>query len=149
MGTAMAQLSRTKVPAKPKTMFNVGVVAGGTSVNSIPTEVSMDVASESPDELNRLVEAFQRIVHSSIDEEKLNRSTTECRITAEVKLIGDRPGGETAVESPLISTTTAVLRAFGLTPTFRIGSTDSNIPITMGIPAVTNWARPWRPEPFT
>jgi tripeptide aminopeptidase len=139
MGNAMTKLARIQVPTIPKTTFNVGVVAGGTSVNSIPTEMSMDVdmRSESPDELNRLVEAFRGTVQAAVDEENRIRSTAEGEVVADFTLIGDRPAGETAIDSPLVSTTAAALRVFGLKPSYNIGSTDSNIPISMGIPAVT------------
>ncbi len=139
MGNAMAKFSRVMVPAKPKTTFNVGAVGGGTSVNSIPTEMFMDVdmRSESPGELNKLVTSFQAIIREAVDEENRTRSTTEGKVGADVKLIGDRPSGETAIRSSLVQSTTAAVKAFGLTPTYGIGSTDSNIPISLGIPAVT------------
>jgi len=139
MGAAIAQFSRVTVPANPKTTFNVGVVRGGTSVNSIPTEMSMDVdmRSESPDALNTVVAQFQAIIQKAVAEENAARSTTEGKIEAEVTLIGDRPSGETPVNSPLVQTATAVVKTFGLTPHYSISSTDSNVPISLGIPAVT------------
>ena len=139
MGTAIAKFSRVMVPSKPKTTFNVGVVGGGTSVNSIPTEMFMDVdmRSESPGELNKLVTTFQAIIREAVDEENRTRSTAQGKVGADVKLIGDRPSGETAISSSLVQSTTAAVKAFGLTPTYGIGSTDSNIPISLGIPAVT------------
>ena len=139
MGNAMAKFSRVMVPAKPKTTFNVGVIGGGTSVNSIPTEMFMDVdmRSESPVELNKLVTSFRAIIREAVDEENRTRSTAEGKVGADVKLIGDRPSGETAISSLLVQSTTAAVKAFGLTPTYGIGSTDSNIPISLGIPAVT------------
>ena len=139
MGDAIAKFSRVTVPAKPKTTLNIGVVGGGTSVNSIPTEMFMDVdmRSESPGELNTLVASFQSIIREAVDEENRVRSTAEGRIHAEVKLIGDRPSGETPISSSLVQTTTAAVKAFGLMPTYGISSTDSNIPISLGIPAVT------------
>jgi len=139
MGNAMAKLSRVSVPSKPKTTYNVGVVAGGTSVNSIPVEMSMDVdmRSESPEALNTLVAQFQAIVAVAVDEENAARSTKEGKIVADVKLIGDRPSGETAVSSPLVQGASAVLKSYGLTPVYGISSTDSNVPISMGIPAMT------------
>ena len=139
MGTAIAKFSRVMVPSKPKTTFNVGVVGGGTSVNSIPTEMFMDVdmRSESPGELNKLVTTFQTIIREAVDEENRTRSTAQGKVGADVKLIGDRPSGETAISSSLVQSTTAAVKAFGLTPTYGIGSTDSNIPISLGIPAVT------------
>ncbi len=139
MGTAIAKFSRVMVPAKPRTTFNVGVVGGGTSVNSIPTEMFMDVdmRSESPGELNKLVTTFQAIIREAVEEENRTRSTAQGKVGADVKLIGDRPSGETAISSSLVQSTTAAVKAFGLTPTYGIGSTDSNIPISLGIPAVT------------
>ena len=139
MGTAIAKFSRVMVPAKPRTTFSVGVVGGGTSVNSIPTEMFMDVdmRSESPGELNTLVTTFQAIIREAVDEENRTRSTAQGKVGADVKLIGDRPSGETAISSSLVQSTTAAVKAFGLTPTYGIGSTDSNIPISLGIPAVT------------
>jgi len=139
MGTAIAKFSRVMVPSKPKTTFNVGVVGGGTSVNSIPTEMFMDVdmRSESPGELNKLVTTFQAIIREAVDEENRTRSTAQGKVGADVTLIGDRPSGETAISSLLVQSTTAAVKAFGLTPIYGIGSTDSNIPISLGIPAVT------------
>jgi tripeptide aminopeptidase len=139
MGNAMTKFSRLVVPRSPKTTFNVGVVSGGTSVNSIPVEMSMDVdmRSESPEELRKLVESFQRVVREAVDEENKTRSTAEGRIVADVKLIGDRPPGETALSSSLVEITTAAVKAYGLKPTYNISSTDSNIPISMGVEAVT------------
>ena len=120
-------------------LLGLGVVGGGTSVNSIPAEMSMDVdmRSESPAELNKLVASFQSIVREAVDEENRTRSTAEGKIAADVKLIGDRPSGETSINSPLVQTTAAAVKAFGLTPSYEISSTDANVPISLGIPAVT------------
>jgi acetylornithine deacetylase/succinyl-diaminopimelate desuccinylase-like protein len=139
MGNAIAKFSRIAVPTNPKTTFNVGVVRGGTSVNSIPAEMSMDVdmRSESPEALNKVVADFQKIVREAVDEENAARSTKEGRVVADVKLIGDRPSGETPINAPLVKSATSVLKAFGLTPHYSISSTDSNIPISLGIPAIT------------
>lgn len=139
MGNAIARFSRIQVPTSPKTTFNVGVISGGTSVNSIPFAVHMDVdmRSESCEELKTLDEAFHRVVRDAVAEENRTRSTSEGRIDVNPKLIGDRPCGETPVDSPIVRTTTAVVKAFGLSPSYGISSTDANIPMSMGIPAVT------------
>lgn len=139
MGSAIARFSRLHVPVEPKTTFNIGVVSGGTSVNSIPSEVSMhvDLRSESCAELKKVNEAFLAVVKQAVDEENGARSTREGKIHADPKLIGDRPCGETPASSPIVQTTTAAVRAFGLTPNYSISSTDSNVPMNMGIPAVT------------
>ncbi len=139
MGSAIAKFSRLHVPVEPKTTFNIGVVRGGTSVNSIPSAVSMDVdmRSESCTELKKVNEEFLSIVRQAVDEENGARSTREGKIEADPKLIGDRPCGETPASSPIVQMTTAVVKAFGLTPNYSTSSTDSNVPMNMGIPAVT------------
>ncbi len=139
MGSAIAKFSRLNVPVEPRTTFNIGVVRGGTSVNSIPAEVSMDVdmRSESCAELKKVNEAFLVLVKQAVDEENGARSTREGKIEADPKLIGDRPCGETVASSPIVQTATSVVKAFGLTPNYSISSTDSNVPMNLGIPAVT------------
>jgi tripeptide aminopeptidase len=128
-----------QVAASPKTTFNVGVVSGGTSVNAIPSSVQMDVdlRSESCVELKGVTDVFLALVRQAVDEENNARSTREGKIEADPKLIGDRPCGETSASSPLVQTTAAVVKAFGMNPRFEISSTDSNVPMNMGIPAVT------------
>jgi tripeptide aminopeptidase len=139
MGNAMTKFSHLQVPAAPRTTFNVGVVGGGTSVNSIPVDMYMlvDMRSESPEELKKVDEAFQRVVREAVDEENRTRDTGEGKIVADVKLIGDRPSGTTPTSAYLVQAAAAVSRSFGFSPTFQIGSTDANVPISMGIPAIT------------
>jgi tripeptide aminopeptidase len=139
MGASIARFSDLQVPASPKTTFNVGVIRGGASVNAIPSEVSMDVdmRSESCAELRKVDEAFLAIVKAAVADENRARSTREGRIQADPKVIGERPCGETKMDAPILQTTAAVVQAFGLKPTFGFSSTDSNIPMSMGIPALT------------
>lgn len=139
MGKAIAKFAALAVPAQPKTTFNVGVVAGGTSVNSIPSSVSMDIdmRSEACAELHKLDTAFLALVEEAVAEENAVRSTREGAIVAEPRLIGDRPCGETAPSTPLVQTAAAVVRAFGMQPAYRISSTDANVPMSLGLPAIT------------
>jgi len=139
MGNAIAKFSRIEVPTTPKTTYNIGVVAGGTSINSIPAEVTMDVdmRSQSCAELKKVDEEFSKIVRDAVDEENRTRSTKEGVITADPKLIGERPCGETAMSTPIVQAASTVIKAFGKTPTFTISSTDANIPMSLGIPAIT------------
>jgi acetylornithine deacetylase/succinyl-diaminopimelate desuccinylase-like protein len=139
MAAAIARFSDVPVPSSPKTTFNVGVVAGGTSVNSIPSKVSMDVdiRSESCGELAKVDAAFLSIVKGAVADENRVRSVREGRIEADPKVIGERPCGETPMDAPILTTTAAVVQAFGLKPSYGISSTDSNIPMSMGIPALT------------
>jgi tripeptide aminopeptidase len=139
MGNAIAKFSRIQVPAKPKTTFNIGVVAGGTSINSIPSLVTMDVdmRSESCAELAKVDEAFLVIVRDAVNEENKARSTKEGPIAADPKLIGERPCGETPADAPIVQAAGAAIKAFGKTPVFSFSSTDANIPMSLGIPAMT------------
>jgi tripeptide aminopeptidase len=139
MGDAIARLSRLSVPSKPKTTFNVGVVRGGTSINSIPAEMSMDIdmRSESCAELAKVDAAFLAIVRDAVDAENKARSTKEGSVKAEPRVVGERPCGETPMSSPIVQAADATIRGFGMTPTFTISSTDANVPMSMGIPAIT------------
>ncbi len=139
MANAMAKLSRLQVPSRPRTTFNVGVIGGGTAVNAIPFEswMDVDIRSESKQELDKAVESFLKFVDEAVDEENKTRSTAQGRVDADVKLIGDRPFGEIPVSAPIVQTASAVIRAFGMNPTYTMSSTDSNIPLNLGIPAIT------------
>ena len=139
MGAAIAKFSQIQVPQTPKTTYNVGVVEGGTSVNSIPFEMAMviDMRSVACAELKKVEDQFLAIVKGAVDAENKARSTREGPVTADPRLIGDRPCGETARTSPIVQTVSSVVRAFGMTPSYGISSTDSNMPMSLGIPAVT------------
>ena len=99
--------------------------------------MEVDIRSETKEELNKVVETFTRIMHEAVDEENHARSTAQGRIEVDVKLIGDRPFGEVPQSSPIVQTASVVIRAFGLNPIYGISSTDANIPMSMGIPAIT------------
>ena len=139
MGNAIRKVSAISVPDTPKTTFNIGIVEGGTSVNSIPFETSMvvDMRSESRDELEKLVETFLDLVHEAVEEENTTRSISEGQIELEMTLVGDRPSGQTSESANIVKFAVAAFEAFGIRPTFRISSTDSNVPISLGIPAIT------------
>jgi tripeptide aminopeptidase len=139
MAGAIARFSKIEVPASPKTTYSVGVVAGGTSVNAIPTEVRMDVdmRSESCAELKTLDAEFLRILREAVEEENAARSTKEGPVVADPTLIGERPCGATALDDPLVQAAAAAIRAFDGTPGFTFSSTDANIPMSLGIPAIT------------
>jgi tripeptide aminopeptidase len=101
--------------------------------------VSMDVdmRSESCAELAKIDTAFLSIVRAAVDEENAARSTKEGAITADPKVIGERPCGETAATAPIVQSAAAAIKAFDGRPAFSISSTDANIPMSMGIPAIT------------
>jgi acetylornithine deacetylase/succinyl-diaminopimelate desuccinylase-like protein len=139
MSGAMQKFGKLTVPTTPKTTYSIGVVGGGTSVNSIPFEswMELDMRSESPTELKKLDESLVSLINDAVREENETRSTAQGAITAEMKLIGDRPSGQTPIDSLIVQTAAASIRASGGRPTFSWSSTDSNIPISMGIPAIT------------
>jgi acetylornithine deacetylase/succinyl-diaminopimelate desuccinylase-like protein len=139
MGNAIQKFSRIQVPASPKTTFNVGVMGGGTSVNSIPFEswMEVDMRSESRAELEKVNETFIGLLNEAVAEENKARSTRLGPIQLDLKLVGDRPTGQTPLDSALVQTAAAAIRAVGMTPTYSISSTDSNVPISLGIPAIT------------
>ena len=136
---ALSEFYLLQVPQTPKTTYNVGVIGGGTSVNSIPEEAwaEIDMRSESPKELAALEQKFLGIVARATAAENAARSTREGKITAETKLIGDRPAGQTPESSDIVRLTTAAHRAEGVKLAYGAGSTDANLPISLGIPAVT------------
>ena len=139
MAKAIDRLSKMTVPSVPRTTYNVGMIGGGTSVNSIPNEVWMDVdlRSESPQQLNKLSDEFIKQMRAAADEENRARSTNQGKIEVEAKVIGERPSGATPVDSPIAKLAAAAATKFGLYPTFTTGSTDSNLPISLGVPALT------------
>jgi acetylornithine deacetylase/succinyl-diaminopimelate desuccinylase-like protein len=139
MGLAVAQLYEVKVPAKPRTTFSASVVGGGVSVNSIPADVwlEVDMRSESKAELDKLDARFQDILKASAEHENAARDTRLGKVSVTPKLIGERPTGATSEDAAIVRTVAAAARAQGYTPDLGASSTDSNIPIGLGIPAVT------------
>lgn len=122
----------------PKTNYNVGVISGGTSVNSIPFEsvMEVDMRSESPESLAQVDTILQRAVRRALaDQNKLNRHGPD--LTVKVEMIGDRPSGEHPENLAIVQRAIAATQHVGGKPTLRRGSTDSNIPISKGIPAIT------------
>ncbi len=149
MAGAITRLSEIPVPDEPKTTHNVGVVSGGTSVNSIPVEVTMevDMRSESSSELDRLHEMFLASIHEAVETENAKASTAEGAVEVSPVMIGDRPVGETPESSRIVQIAAAAVEAFGLRPVFRAGSTDANIPMSLGIPAIGLVpGQVWRPH---
>ena len=122
----------------PKTSYNVGVIEGGTSVNSIPFEVSMqvDMRSESQERLLEIDALFHEAVARAVSEMNANRRSGPA-LTVDVEMIGDRPSGSVDEDDPLIQKAISATEILGLEPSLGRSSTDSNIPISLGVPAVT------------
>ena len=136
---AATEFSRIQVPASPKTTYSIGLTGGGTSVNSIPLDswMEVDMRSESVPELKRVEDRLLKIVQEAADGENYARSTREGKITAEAKLIGDRPAGSTDAKSELVQLAKAAIEAGGYKVAYGWSSTDSNMPMNLGIPAIT------------
>jgi acetylornithine deacetylase/succinyl-diaminopimelate desuccinylase-like protein len=130
LGRIIAQISDIRVPTNPKTTFNVGLISGGTSVNTIAAraEAVIDLRSLDVEELRRLEERMRRIV------------ADVCRhagVSAEFELLGDRPVGMIAEEHPLCQMVRRIHQQMGVQTRCYPSSTDANVPLSMGIPAVT------------
>ena len=122
----------------PKTSYNVGRIGGGTSVNSIPfvSWMEIDMRSVDPTRLDSMDMILKTAMQRALDEH--NQMRRQGRpIVLEVEMIGDRPSGELSPELPLIQRALAANGPFGVKPSATRGSTNANIPISLGIPAVT------------
>lgn len=130
----------TKVPASPRTTFNIGQIEGGTSVNSVPYEarLKVDIRSESEDELTRLESALRECIAAGVrDEMDSARDRSKGKLEWKVELLGSRPGGELASDSPLLAALRAADEFVGNVSRIERSSTDANIPLSMGIDALS------------
>tara|TARA_R110002073_G_scaffold312586_1_gene484085 strand:+ start:9773 stop:11071 length:1299 start_codon:yes stop_codon:yes gene_type:complete len=120
-----------------KTSFNIGRIGGGTSVNSIPFEswMEVDMRSLSPQRLLEIDAILKKSMNRAIKE--YNASGVKDKITLEMIPIGDRPSGETSVDTPLIQRVIASASYVGISTQLQTSSTNSNIPISKNVPAVT------------
>ncbi|SER59204.1 M20/M25/M40 family metallo-hydrolase [Sphingobium sp. YR768] len=141
--TAMSQtvvdLYKIPVPASPKTTYSASVVGGGSSVNAIPEEtwLQVDMRSESAEELAKLEQAMLATADRAVATENAARSTKEGAISVDKTMIGDRPAGHSDTNSALVRQTVAAYAAEGVTARLSFSSTDANVPMSLGIPAVT------------
>jgi tripeptide aminopeptidase len=138
LGRAMAKISDFKVPQTPKTTFNVGRIGGGTSVNSIAYEawLEMDMRSADVKSLKQVDDAFLKAIGQALSEEN-ERWGNSGKLTLETTKVGDRPAGQTPENSLIVRTALAVTQALGLNTSLGEGSTDTNIPMNLNIPAIT------------
>jgi len=138
MGRAIAKIDAFEVPTTPKTTFNVGRVGGGTSVNAIPFEAWMevDMRSSDPASLKAVDTKFNNAVKEAVEEEN-RRWKDRGPVSVSAELVGVRPAGQTPKDSPIVQTAMSVSKALEIPEALREGSTDSNVPMNMGIPAIT------------
>ncbi len=128
LGDIIAAIARLPLPREPKTTFNVGLIDGGVSVNTIAPRASLilDLRSIDTAALAAIVAQVDAIV----------RGAASGEITTKSEVIGDRPAGQLASDSPLMRATIAAIRQIGLEPTLDASSTDANVPLALGIPAL-------------
>lgn len=139
LGRAVSKLAGYPLPREPRTTFNVGRIEGGTTINAIPEKAAMevDLRSGADVELQRLDAFFRRALRQAADEENSNRRPGDPLLDLRVDLIGERPSGETPADSPLVELAVEATRILGIEPRLDQSSTDSNLPISLGIPAIT------------
>jgi tripeptide aminopeptidase len=143
LGRAIAAIADVRVPVSPKTTFNVGTVKGGTVVNSIPAEASaaLDLRSESPDALRELDGKIRAILDSALAAENARWGAGtggKAKLTLQIDTIGLRPANSAQTErSTIVAAAISAGRALGFTPAPHASSTDANLPMSLGIPAIT------------
>jgi len=125
------------LPPQPRMSFNFGMIEGGLSVNSIPASAraKLDVRSENPARLDESAAALAQAIEQSLETE--NERAPTGRVSAKVKEIGSRPGGKLPSDSPLLTTLKAVDAFLGIRAHLDCASTDANVPLSMGLPAVS------------
>lgn len=143
LASALAELAETPLPDEPRTTLNLGTIRGGISVNSIPesAQANVDFRSTDPNQLLRLEVALHRAVEDAVehwnDKAKAAGASSRSRLSFSLSKIGDRPAAQLPDDSPLLSTLRAVDRHLGLRTDLRLGSTDANIPLSLGVPALS------------
>lgn len=138
LGRAIAKISEIVTAKEPKTTYNVGLISGGTSVNTISETANMfvDMRSTSQQELEALESKVLSILKEAANEE--NQRWDSEAITLDIKLVGDRPAGSQDAFATIVQTAMGATKALGFEPELGdASSTDSNVPIYLGIPAVT------------
>jgi tripeptide aminopeptidase len=144
LARAIQSFTQAPVPASPKTTFNIGVIRGGTSVNSIPESASMrvDIRSTSMTEMERLERNLRQSVDRAVEEESLaneKRASSQRRplgLSSEIVAIGNRPAGELDANSHILQVIRAVDAHLGNAAQIQRASTDANIPLSLGQEAI-------------
>jgi acetylornithine deacetylase/succinyl-diaminopimelate desuccinylase-like protein len=128
LGRIISAISEIEVPADPKTTYNVGTIGGGTSVNTIAASASalIDMRSTSAQELERLTANVREIIQSKPGE----------GLTTEIEVVGERPAGGIPQDAPFAKLAADTLRWLGIEPEFQASSTNMNIPVSQGVPAI-------------
>ncbi|HVA72724.1 MAG TPA: M20/M25/M40 family metallo-hydrolase [Candidatus Limnocylindrales bacterium] len=138
LARGIVQFSRTRVPEEPRTTFNFGVIEGGNSVNSIPAlaNVKVDLRSADDGELSRLENELRRSFASAVEEEMVAAVSGHGTLKLKIRVLGVRPSGKLPADSPLLMAIENVDRYLGNRSRLEPSSTDANLPLSQGIPAI-------------
>ncbi len=138
LGRAIARIGDLDVPGRPRTTFNVGIVRGGTSVNSIAMRAQMDIDMRSEDarSLADLDRRIRAAVDTAVAQEMARWPQSTTKLTVSYDTIGIRPTGAQSDDAPIVRVAMETARLVGFAPRTSASSTDANLPIAMGIPAI-------------
>jgi tripeptide aminopeptidase len=128
LASLVTRLNALNLPEQPRTTLNVGIIQGGTSVNTIAAEAHLELDLRSEEEM-ALAELIEQV-------EQLIAETNQTFVEVTSDLIGQRPAGEISPDAPLVRLAISCLEAQGLQPKLNIGSTDANLPLSRGLPAI-------------
>jgi acetylornithine deacetylase/succinyl-diaminopimelate desuccinylase-like protein len=143
LASALSRLAETPLPEQPPTTLNLGTIRGGISVNSIPesAQATIDFRSTDRDQLARLEAELRSAVADAVKKcnakAKAAGAASRGALSFAISKIGDRPAANLADDSPLLAALRAVDRHLGLRTALRLGSTDANIPLSLGVPALS------------
>jgi len=139
LSRALARFSEVQAPESPRTTFNVGVISGGTSVNSIPESATarVDLRSASMEELQKLEDRLRECVAEAWREAPLSHRSGELKVTLAIESIGDRPAAELPPEARILQIVRAADKHLRIESFPRLASTDANVPLALGIEATT------------
>ena len=139
LSRALAGFSEVVVPESPRTTFNIGVIHGGTSVNSIPASATarVDLRSASMEELHKLEERLRECVNEAWSEVPLSYRTGDPKLRFAIELIGDRPAAELPADARIVQVLRAVDAHLRIKSIARLASTDANVPLALGKEALT------------
>ena len=138
LGSFLVGMSKIEVPGDPRSSYCASTFQGGTSVNAIPEEVwtEIDLRSESAEVLSRVDGEVKALIDAAVAGENARGDTTNGEISVELTQIGNRPAGTTAHNTTIVEASVAAIKAYGFEPAFSASSTDANIPMAHGVPAV-------------
>jgi tripeptide aminopeptidase len=138
LARGIVKFSATPVPEDPRSSYNFGLIEGGTSINSIPERaaVKVDLRSEDEGELGRLESALRDAMQAGAKDEASAWKASADALKLDIRSLGVRPAGKLAADSPLVATVRSVDRYLGNQSQIESSSTDANVPLSLGIPAI-------------